>query len=92
MSAYPSPPFPSAATAFQDLCALYDPLLGAGGAALPESARIDLRAFARLYDLALEEAGEAEVWREVRGRLAQDVAAPLQTPGEWGYEEARQAA
>lgn len=75
-----------------DLCASYDPLLADGEAALSESARTDLRAFARLFDLALEEASDADVWRAVRERLARDFAPPLQVEAEWGYEEPKRAA
>jgi hypothetical protein len=78
--------------AFHDLCALYDGLLTGEGVALSEAARTDLRAFSRLYDLPLEEASEAEVWREVRLRLAQDLSTPLQAAAEWGYEGQKQAA
>ncbi|MDO8902732.1 MAG: hypothetical protein Q7V15_15410 [Phenylobacterium sp.] len=92
MSAYASPVSRASSAAFDDLCAVYDQLLGAGEVVLSEAARIDLRAFSRLYDLPLEEASAAEVWREVRMRLQQDLATPLQTPAEWGYEDQRQAA
>jgi len=90
VQASPDPALPSGA--FHDLCARYDGLLADQEVALSKAARIDLRAFARLYDLALEEAGDAEVWRQVRRRLMEDLSTPLQAAAEWGYEGQRQAA
>jgi len=92
MHAYAAPLSIQPAGAFIDLCATYDPLLAGGQAALSETARTDLRVFARLFDLALEEASDAEVWRAVRRRLAQDLSPPLQVEAEWGYEEPKRAA
>ncbi|MDO8410831.1 MAG: hypothetical protein Q7S93_12330 [Phenylobacterium sp.] len=60
--------------------------------ALSDAARTDLRAFARLFDMAMEEAGEAEVWAAVRRRLEEDLTPALQAPAEWVYEEQKQAA
>lgn len=60
--------------AFADLCERFDPLLSGALESLGKAARTDLRAFARLFDLALEEADDAEVWRAVRLRLQQDFA------------------
>jgi len=88
--ASPKPGVPSGA--FHDLCALYDGLLTVQGVALSAAAQTDLRAFSRLYDLPLEEASEAEVWRQVRLRLMQELSTPLQAVAEWGYEGQRQAA
>lgn len=92
MSVHASPSLSAPNGAFHDLCALYDGLLTGEAVVLTEAARTDLRAFSRLYDLPLEEASEPEVWREVRVRLQQDLATPLQASGEWGYEDRRAAA
>lgn len=89
---FPVSAFVCPAIAFRRLCLLYDPLLVDEAVALGEAARMDLRAFSRLYDLPLEEACEAEVWREVRLRLERDLATPLQARPEWGYEDQQAAA
>jgi methylphosphotriester-DNA--protein-cysteine methyltransferase len=92
MYAYAAPLSVPPTGAFMDLCRLYDVLLTEEAPTLPETARTDLRAFARLFDLALEEACEAEVWAAVRRRLADDLAPALQVAAEWGYEDQKQAA
>lgn len=92
MSVHASPVSASSNRAFLDLCAVYDGLLAGEGVVLSAAAQTDLRAFSRLYDLPLEEASEAEVWREVRVRLQADLASPLQARPEWGYEDQQAAA
>lgn len=92
MPMLPVSAFVCPATAFRQLCSLYDPLLVEEAVALSDAERTDLRAFSRLYDLSLEEACEAEVWREVRLRLERDLATPLQARPEWGYEDQQAAA
>lgn len=92
MSVHASPVSASSNRAFLDLCAVYDGLLAGEGVVLSAADQTDLRAFSRLYDLPLEEASEAEVWREVRVRLQADLASPLQARPEWGYEDQQAAA
>lgn len=92
MSVDASPVSATFSRAFYDLCAVYDGLLAGEGVVLSDTAQTDLRAFSRLYDLPLEEACEAEVWREVRLRLERDLATPLQAGPEWGYEDQQAAA
>ncbi|MDZ4319178.1 MAG: hypothetical protein U1A07_10140 [Phenylobacterium sp.] len=92
MSVHASSVRASSNRAFLDLCAVYDGLLAGEGVVLSAAAQTDLRAFSRLYDLPLEEASEAEVWREVRVRLQADLASPLQARPEWGYEDQQAAA
>ncbi|WP_300575344.1 hypothetical protein [Phenylobacterium sp.] len=92
MHAYAAPLSAPPTGAFIDLCHLYDVLLTGDAPALPEAARTDLRAFARLFDMALEEACEAEVWAAVRRRLKDDLATALQADAEWGYEDQQRAA
>lgn len=92
MHAYAAPMTVPPTGAFMDLCRLYDVLLSENAPALSETARMDLRAFARLFDMALEEACEAEVWAAVRRRLEDDLAPALQVAAEWGYEDQKQAA
>ncbi|MDP1616094.1 hypothetical protein [Phenylobacterium sp.] len=92
MNAYatplPSPP----RDAFIELCQRYDGLLADGAPALEDTARTDLRAFARLFDMGMEDASEADVWVAVRRRLEADLAPALQGAAEWVYEEQKQAA
>ncbi len=92
MSPSAFPDSASSGRAFPDLCAVYDGLLSGEDPLLSDAAQTDLRAFARLYDLALETANEAEVWRQVRVRLQQDLSRPLQTTDEWRYEGQARAA
>lgn len=60
--------------AFVDLCQAYDGLLEPGSAPPSAAARTDLATFAKVLDLdpGLEEASAAEIWRQVRPRLAQE--------------------
>ncbi len=92
MSVHASPVPVDSRRAFHDLCALYDGLLAGEGVTLSAAAQTDLRAFSRLYDLPLEGASAAEVWRQVRRRLDHDLSTPLQAAAEWGYEDGKQAA
>ena len=84
MSVDASPVSATSSRAFYDLCAVYDGLLAGEGVVLSDTAQTD--------DLPLEEACEAEVWREVRLRLERDLATPLQAGPEWGYEDQQAAA
>lgn len=59
------------------LCAQLDPLLSGDDRVLDPTAQVDLRAFARLFDLPLEDATDAEVWRAVRPLLLQDITPQL---------------
>ncbi len=92
MHAYAAPLSVPPTGAFMDLCRLYDVLLTEEAPTLSDTARMDLRAFARLFDMAMEEACEAEVWAAVRRRLEDDLASGLQVAAEWVYEDQKQAA
>ena len=92
MHAYAAPMSVPPTGAFIDLCRLYDVLLTEEAPMLSETARTDLRAFARLFDMSLEDAGDAEVWAAVRRRLEDDLAPALQVAAEWVYEDQKQAA
>ena len=92
MHAYAAPLSVPPTGAFMDLCRLYDVLLTEEAPVLSDTARMDLRAFARLFDMAMEEAREAEVWAAVRRRLEDDLTLGLQVAAEWVYEDQKQAA
>ena len=92
MHAYAAPLSVPPTGAFMDLCRLYDVLLTEEAPVLSDTARMDLRAFARLFDMAMEEAREAEVWAAVRRRLEDDLASGLQVAAEWVYEDQKQGA
>lgn len=66
-----------------DLCRTYDALLEPGSEPPSASARTDLAAFAKVLDLdpALEDASAAEIWRQVRPRLAQEFGSMRQDHG-----------
>jgi CheY-like chemotaxis protein len=66
-----------------DLCRAYDGLFEPGSAPLSAAARTDLAAFAKVLDLdpGLEDASAAEIWRQVRPRLAQEFGSTSQDHG-----------
>lgn len=69
--------------AFVDLCRAYDVLLEPGSAPPSAAAWTDLAAFAKVLDLesGLEDASAAEIWRQVRPRLAQEFGSTGQDHG-----------
>lgn len=89
VSMFPASAFVCSATAFRQLCRLYDPLLVGDAPDLSRAARTDLRAFARLYDLP-EAMDEAQAWSLVRRRLAADL--PVRADASWALEGLAEAA